>query len=98
MIGVANSQPTRYAPWFRIFNQVTQAQKFDPDGRYIRRWIPEIADLPDKYLAQPWTAPAGVLEEHKLKPGKDYPEPIVDLKTSRERALERYRSLKKSAG
>ncbi len=85
------------APYFRIFNPVTQAQKFDPAGIYIRRWVPEIAALPDKYLYQPWTASAGILDEHGIKPGKHYPQPIVDLKATRERALERYKNIKKSA-
>ena len=86
------------APYFRIFNPVTQAEKFDPDGSYIRKWVPEIAALPNRYLAQPWTAPAGVLEECNIMLGKDYPEPVVDLKATRERALERYQALKKSTG
>jgi deoxyribodipyrimidine photo-lyase len=85
------------APYFRIFNPVTQAQKFDPDGSYIRRWVPEIAALPDKYLAQPWTAPAALLEQHAIRLGQDYPEPVVDLKATRERALERYSTIKKTA-
>jgi deoxyribodipyrimidine photo-lyase len=85
------------APYFRIFNPVTQAQKFDPDGDYIREWLPEIAALPDKYLAQPWSAPDDVLNEHGIRLGRDYPEPIVDLKATRERALERYKTIKNSA-
>ena len=85
------------APYFRIFNPVTQAQKFDPVGRYIRQWVPEIAELPDKYLAQPWTAPADILDTHGVKLDRDYPGPIVDLKATRERALERYKLIKKPA-
>jgi len=84
------------APFFRIFNPVTQAQKFDPDGAYIRKWIPEIAALPEKYLYQPWAAPAQTLKQHGIRLGEDYPEPLVDLKATRERALERYKSVKKS--
>ncbi|NNJ98111.1 MAG: deoxyribodipyrimidine photo-lyase [Gammaproteobacteria bacterium] len=84
------------APYFRIFNPVTQAQKFDPCGAYIRQWIPEIAALPDKYLSQPWAAPAALLDDHNIKLGNDYPAPIVDLKATRERALERYQTIKKS--
>ena len=84
------------APYFRIFNPVTQAKKFDPDGHYIREWLPEIAALPDKYLAQPWSAPAELLDEYGIRLGKDYPEPIVDLKATRERALERYQTIKKA--
>lgn len=84
------------APYFRIFNPVTQAQKFDPSGAYIRQWIPEIAALPDKYLSQPWASPAELLDDHNIKLGDHYPAPIVDLKATRERALERYQSIKKS--
>ncbi len=83
------------APYFRIFNPVTQAEKFDPMGIYIRQWVPEIAALPNKYLFQPWAAPANLLDEHGIRPGKDYPRPVVDLKASRERALERYQAIKK---
>ena len=83
------------APYFRIFNPVTQAEKFDPAGSYIRQWIPEIAALPNKYLAQPWSAPATLLAEHRITLGKDYPRPVVDLKASRQRALERYQTIKK---
>jgi len=82
------------APYFRIFNPVTQAEKFDPMGNYIRQWVPEIAGLPNKFLAQPWAAPEGVLNDHGLKPGRDYPQPAVDLKATRERALDRYKTIK----
>ena len=85
------------APYFRIFNPVTQSEKFDPRGDYLRRWIPEIAALPDKYLHQPWTAPAAVLSECDIKLGKHYPKPVVDLKTTRERALERFKATKNQA-
>ncbi len=81
------------APFFRIFNPATQAEKFDAGGEYIRHWVPELASLPDKYIARPWEAPASVLEESGFNPGEDYPLPLVDLKQSRERALERYKQL-----
>lgn len=84
------------APYFRIFNPVTQGQKFDPDGDYIRRFIPEIASLPDKYLFSPWDAPESVLKVADIAIGITYPKPIVDLKTSRQAALEAFQSLKKS--
>jgi deoxyribodipyrimidine photo-lyase len=83
------------APYFRIFNPVTQAEKFDPMGIYIRQWIPEISALPGKYLFQPWAASAALLDEHGIRLGKDYPRPVVDLKASRQRALERYQAIKK---
>ena len=84
------------APYFRIFNPVTQAKKFDPEGHFIRQWLPEIAALPDKYLAEPWSTPADVLDEHGIRLGKDYPKPVIDLKATRERALERYQTMKKA--
>ncbi len=75
------------APYFRIFNPVTQGEKFDPDGDYIRKFIPELKKLPIPYLYAPWTAPDEVLEKAGIELGADYPEPIVDLKESREEAL-----------
>ena len=75
------------APYFRIFNPVTQGQNFDPDGVYVRRHIPELQVLPMKYCHRPWAAPTA------LRQSVDYPEPIVDLKTSRERALASFKSL-----
>ena len=81
------------APYFRIFNPVTQGQKFDADGTYVRRYVPEIADLPDKYLHNPWEAKDEILADAKIELGKTYPKPIVDLKASRERALEAFKEL-----
>ncbi len=77
------------APYFRIFNPIIQGQKFDPDGRYIRTYVPEIAGLPDKYLFQPWLAPDDVLADAGIKMGVTYPAPIVDHKLARERAWQR---------
>jgi deoxyribodipyrimidine photo-lyase len=76
------------APYFRIFNPVVQSKKFDAEGVYIRQWIPELSDLPDKYIHEPWAAPREVLETCGIQLGEDYPFPIVDLKFGRERALE----------
>ncbi|MGO4410540.1 MULTISPECIES: cryptochrome/photolyase family protein [unclassified Brevundimonas] len=75
------------APYFRIFNPVAQGEKFDPEGRYVRRWAPEIARLPDRWLQAPWTAPSAVLAEAGVRLGVDYPRPIVDHAAARERAL-----------
>lgn len=75
------------APYFRIFNPVSQSKKFDPEGDYIRRWVPELEDLAAKHIHEPWLAPEDVLRDAGITLGKDYPEPITDLKTSRERAL-----------
>ena len=78
-------------PYFRIFNPVTQGQKFDPDGDYVRRFVPELAGLPNRYLHAPWTAPAALLAAAGVQLDKDYPRPVIDLKESRERALSAYR-------
>jgi deoxyribodipyrimidine photo-lyase len=81
------------APYFRIFNPVTQGQRFDPEGEYIRKYIPEIKELPNKYLFSPWEAPQVVLDKAGVLIGKDYPSPIIDLKLSRNLALEAFKSL-----
>lgn len=83
---------TDAAPYFRIFNPVTQARKFDPDGAYIRRFVPELAKLPARWIGSPWMAPGTVREAAGLRPARDYPAPIVDLAESRARALEAYRT------
>ena len=82
------------APYFRIFNPVTQGEKFDPNGEYIRQYVPEIAKLPTKNLFAPWEAKPEVLKQAGVKLGNNYPYPIVDLKESRARALEAFQSLK----
>ena len=84
---------TDAAPYFRIFNPVLQSEKFDPQGEYLRRYCPELGALPQKYQHQPWLAPADVLNKAGFRRGVDYPEPLVDLKLTRERALESYRAL-----
>ncbi|MDD7805170.1 MAG: deoxyribodipyrimidine photo-lyase [Endozoicomonas sp. (ex Botrylloides leachii)] len=82
------------APYFRIFNPVTQGQKFDPDGEYVRQYIPEIARLPNKYLFNPWEAPELILKEAGIELGSTYPSPVVNLKQSRQFALQAFQSLK----
>ena len=82
------------APYFRIFNPVTQGMKFDPSGEYVRMYVPELKDLPDKYLFSPWEAPGSVLMDAGVTLGNTYPYPIVDLKKSREDALVAFQSLK----
>ena len=78
-------------PYFRIFNPVAQQHKFDPDGTYVRRWVPELAELPDRHLGAPWEAPEGVLAEAGVRLGEDYPEPLVDLRESRAEAIARFK-------
>lgn len=81
------------APFFRIFNPVTQGERFDAEGDYVRRFVPEIASLPDKWLQQPWLAPKEVLDKAGVKLGETYPKPLVDLKDTRERALDAVKGL-----
>ncbi|MCB8876502.1 cryptochrome/photolyase family protein [Acidisoma silvae] len=75
------------APFFRIFNPVLQGKKFDPSGRYVRDWVPELAKLPDAYIHEPWTAPEAVLRAAGVRLGVTYPMPVVDLAAGRARAL-----------
>jgi deoxyribodipyrimidine photo-lyase len=76
------------SPYFRIFNPITQGRKFDADGRYVRRWIPELSRVPDRWLHAPWTAPPEVLRDARVRLGADYPPPIVDHDLARKRALD----------
>ena len=85
------------APYFRIFNPVTQGKKFDPDGDYVRLYVPEIAALPAKYIHAPWEAPEALLETSGITLGKTYPLPIVDHAAARKRALAGYDRIKQSA-
>lgn len=83
------------APYFRIFNPITQGEKFDSDGQYTKKFIPELKNLPNQYLFKPWQAPEKTLKEAGVILGKNYPKPIIDLKASRIKALLAYKSLKK---
>ncbi|MEM0985283.1 MAG: deoxyribodipyrimidine photo-lyase [Pseudomonadota bacterium] len=82
------------APYFRVFNPITQGEKFDETGDYVRQWCPELARLPNKYLFSPWTAPPAILEHAKVRLGETYPRPMVDHKDGRQRALDAYDILK----
>jgi len=82
------------SPYFRIFNPVSQSERFDPQGRYVRRWVPEIAALPDSFLHKPWEAPMKVLQEAEVNLGTNYPRPIVDHAEARQRALAAWDDLK----
>lgn len=81
------------APYFRVFNPVLQGEKFDGDGVYTRHWVPELADMPKKFLHKPWDAPANVLRDAKVCLGETYPYPIVDHKQARDRALAAFKSV-----
>jgi len=83
------------APYFRIFNPVLQGERFDPEGDYVKHWVPELKEMPKKWLHKPWEAPDEVLMKASIELGKDYPEPIVDLAGSRKRALACWDEVKK---
>ena len=80
------------SPYFRIFNPFSQGEKFDKNADYVRKWVPEIAGLPNNYIHRPWEAPAHLLNEAGIVLGETYPKPIVDHKEARERALTAYKA------
>jgi deoxyribodipyrimidine photo-lyase len=82
---------TDAAPYFRVFNPVTQSHKFDPQGSYIRTWLPELESLPDAYINEPWKMPTQVQTSLGVRIGVDYPAPIVDHKFARQRVLHAYK-------
>ncbi len=82
------------APYFRVFNPVVQGEKFDPTGAYVRRWVPELAGLPDKWIHKPWLAPESALGEAGVKLGETYPRPIADLAKARARALNAFAQIR----
>ena len=82
------------APYFRIFNPVTQGRKFDPDGAYVSEYLPELAAVPSSHIHAPWEAPDDMLRAAGVTLSENYPDPIVDLKASRSRALEAYGRLR----
>jgi deoxyribodipyrimidine photo-lyase len=82
------------APYFRIFNPMLQGEKFDPQGDYVRRWVPELAQLPNEFLHRPWLAPVETLRAAGIEIGHGYPAPIVDHGAARERALAAFKSLR----
>jgi deoxyribodipyrimidine photo-lyase len=75
------------APYFRVFNPILQGQKFDPDGAYVKRYVPELQKLPARYIHSPWEAPAGILDYAGVEIGRDYPLPIIEHSVGRARAL-----------
>ncbi len=86
------------APFFRIFNPVSQGDKFDPEGIYVRRWVPELAQLPAAWIHRPWEAPLAELATAGVELGRTYPRPIVSLGISREVALEAYQRIRQRRG
>ena len=81
------------APYIRIFNPATQGERFDPDGLYTRRWVPEVAALSNKYLYKPWAAPGDMFAAQHNGDVNAYPSPVADLRDSRARALATFKSL-----
>lgn len=86
------------APYFRVFNPISQGQKFDPHGEYVLRWVPELADVPSKYIYCPWEMPSSALAACGVQLGEDYPHPMVDHGEARKAALAAYDELKSLAG
>lgn len=74
-------------PYFRVFNPMSQGKKFDPNGDYVRKWVPELRALPTRYIHEPWAAPPLILASHGIELGTTYPLPIVDHPTARKRFL-----------
>ncbi len=85
------------SPYFRVFNPILQGEKFDPDGTYVRRYVPEIDNLPNRYIHRPWEASASELRAAAVELGGNYPAPIVDHKPARNRALEAYQAMRGAA-
>jgi deoxyribodipyrimidine photo-lyase len=84
-------------PYFRIFNPVTQSEKFDPDGKFIRRYVPELAGLANRNIHAPWQMSQHEQEALGVIIGRDYPAPIVDHARAREETLARYAVVRKPA-
>ena len=84
------------APFFRVFNPVLQAKRFDPDGKYIRRWIPELSKLPTPWVFEPSKAPEEILAKAGIELNKSYPQPVVSHIIAREVALEAYARMQQS--
>lgn len=87
---------TDAAPYFRVFNPVTQSKKFDPTGEYIRRWVPELAEVPDEWIHVPWRAGPLELLGYGVELGREYPAPIVDHAMARQRAIDAYEAARGS--
>jgi deoxyribodipyrimidine photo-lyase len=85
---------TDAAPYFRIFNPISQSQKFDPHGKFIRHWLPELENVPDEFIHNPWKMPYEIQKGCACQIGKDYPNPIIDHSWARQRALDIYNKAK----
>ncbi|MBK5108134.1 MAG: deoxyribodipyrimidine photo-lyase [Anaerolineales bacterium] len=87
---------TDAAPYFRVFNPVLQGKKFDPQGVFIRRWLPVLSEVPEKFIHSPWFMPEEIQRQSRCIIGQDYPYPIIDHSFARERILEVYNRAKQS--
>ena len=85
------------APYFRILNPVSQGRRADPEGSYVRRWVPELTRLPAAYIHAPWEAPASVLQDAEIKRGHDYPLPVIDHGAARQRALTAFQTMRQQS-
>ncbi len=88
---------TDAAPYFRIFNPVLQGLKFDPEGAYVRRWVPELAGVPARYIHTPWQMPSEIQMAVRCQIGADYPQPILDATKTKDRTLAAYRLSKENS-
>lgn len=84
------------APYFRIFNPVLQGEKFDPQGDYVKKYVPELSHVPARWIHRPWEAPPSILKDAGVILGKTYPQPVVAHDAARKKALEAYHALKTS--
>jgi deoxyribodipyrimidine photo-lyase len=94
----AASTGTDAQPYFRVFHPVAQGRRFDADGAYVRRWVPELDGVPVEYLHAPWTMPDAAQAASRCRIGIDYPAPIVDHRDARRRAIEAYASVRGGRG
>ena len=85
------------APFFRVFNPIRQGEKFDPDGAYVRKWVPELRRLPTQWIHRPFEAPESVLSTAGIRLGREYPSPLVDHAEARIRALAAYGKIRKKS-
>jgi deoxyribodipyrimidine photo-lyase len=85
------------APYFRIFAPVTQGERFDANGDYVRHWVPELSRMPAKWIHQPWNAPNEVLDTAGVRLGDNYPQPMVDHAAARAEALAAFKQLRGAA-
>jgi deoxyribodipyrimidine photo-lyase len=81
------------APFFRIFNPVSQGEKFDPAGDYVMRWVPELRGLTPEWIHKPWQAPPDLLRRAGIELGRNYPKPVVDHSAARSKALAAFEKL-----